>query len=126
MHEVHFSKFRKWINTSSNQTLGKCVRPKMDNQVVAKGKDCLACVASVPVQAKCYCVAYERRFWSRENWGESKKGKGTGLAWGSERTLAGKPHDSEKRPPISSRVSSLIDDILSVVLFFSESHNSII
>ena len=37
-----------------------------------------ACVASVPVRAKCYCVAYERRFWSRENWGESKKGKGTG------------------------------------------------
>ena len=41
--------------------------------------------------------------------GESKKGKGAGRGWGSEGTLAGKPHDSEKRPPISSRVSSFID-----------------
>ena len=79
---------------------------------VSPASSLLACVASVPVQTKCYVSredSREQRFWSRENWGESKKGKGAGRGWGSEGTLASKPHDSEKRPPISSRVSSLID-----------------
>ena len=40
-------------------------------------KALVACVASVPVRTKCY-VSRELRFWSRENWGESKKGKGAG------------------------------------------------
>ena len=65
----------------------------------------VACVASVPVRTKCY-VSRELRFWSRENWGESKKGKGAGRGWGSEGTLASKPHDSEK--PVRPRTGLLI------------------
>ena len=56
-----------------------------------------------------------------ENWGYSKKGKGAGRGWGSKGTLAGKPLDSEKRPPIFSRVSSIMDDNWSMALFFSAS-----
>ena len=61
---------------------GKWPRYKQELSFVIKKDVQLnkACVASVPVRAKC-CVACERRFCLRENWGESKKGKGGVGGW---------------------------------------------
>ena len=68
----------------------------------------LACVASVPVRAKCYASCASDDSGRAKIGARAKKGKLEG-EWGDEGTLAGKPHDSEKRPPISSRVSSFKD-----------------
>ena len=73
----------------------------------------LACEASVPVRTKNFFR--DRRafsaFWPRENWGESKKVGGVGR--GEEGTLASKPHDSEKCPPIFHGWFYLLIDSLS-------------